>query len=444
MIIHKSIKTLKNFFTEFNLEKIARETNFIKRKRKITAISFFESVFFGFSKNDNCSLDFLRSIFSEKNITLSKSSLHEKMNNSKAVNFMREILEKLCAGFVPTMIDYVGKSCKFTGIKVLDSTEIKLNNKLKMFKNKQNGSRCKLQTFLELHSNAVNYKMTKGNENDQGYKEYLDDVEKDNLIIVDLGYFCLGSFKKISSKGAKFISRFKRDVTVMNLDGKKIAINSLLKNSNNEIDTTVLIGKKEKMECRLVAKKLTGKALKNREAKLKRDAKRRQRRFSKNKKPLEELDLWSIYITNLQEESIDKIHTLYVLRWQIEIFFKLLKSKLSLSYVKYTSEYMAMIAIYAKLIAITIMMILTRSISDVEISLFKAIDYFKDMIKELYSAITNCTLKRCEEFLLKVKRFAKKEQSKKRPSSFANAGFGKSKSSFLIFGYSLNKLKLNC
>lgn len=434
MIIHKTLKTLKNFFTETNLEKIAKKTSFIKRKRKITASSFFESVFFGFFKNDNCSLEFLCSSFRDKNITLAKSSLHEKITNGNAVNFMKKILEQLCTELSPTISGLIGK---FTAVKLLDSTEIKLNDKLENFKNKQNGSRCKLQTLLDLHSNGAIYKITKGNVNDQGYEEYLDHVEKDNLILLDLGYFCLQRFKTIASKGAKFVSRLLRTVTIMDLDGKKIDINKLLKNSNGEVNVTVLVGKKDKLECRLVAQKLAGKALRNRKAKLKRDAKRRGKPLKKK----EELDLWSIYITNLEEETPNEIHTLYVLRWQIELFFKILKSQLSLGYINHSSEYMAMIAIYSKLIAITIMMILIQSINDVEISFYKAMNYFKDMIKELYSAIMDCAVKKCEAFLLKIKRFAKKEQRTKRPSSLTKAGFGKTQSSFWMFGHSLNKLK---
>lgn len=440
MIIDKPLQLLKNFFTESNLEKIARDTSFIKRRRKIAPSSFFEAVLFGVSKKDYCSLDFLRSIFSDKAILLAKSSLHEKITSNKSVDFMRKILEKLCAEFALPTSDYIEAKGKFSGIKVLDSTEIKLNNKLEIFKNKQNGPRCKLQTFLELHTNTVTYKITKGNENDQGYKEYLDNVDKGNLVLFDLGYFCLERFKKIAAQGAKFISRLITNVAVMNLDEKQICMNSLLKNSNGQIDMPVLIGKEEKLRCRLVAKRLTGKALRNRKAKLQRAAKRK----GSSSKKLAELDLWSIYITNLEEETPAKIHTLYVLRWQIELFFKVLKSKLSLGYVEHANEYMAMIVIYAKLIAITIMMILTASISEVEISLYKAIEYFKDMIKELYGAIMNCVMKKYEAFLVKIRRFAKKEQTKKRPSSLTKAGFGKSKPSLLIFGCLLNKSKLNC
>ena len=397
-------------------------------------------MFFGFSKSDYCSLDFLCSIFSEKNLTLSKSSLHEKIKTSAAVDFMRNILERLCAECMPTITEHAGRECKFSAIRVVDSTEIKLSNKLENFKNTQNGPRCKLQTLLDLCNNTVSYKITKGNENDQGYKDYLESVEKDNLIMFDLGYFCLSSLKQISSKEAKFVSRLPKSVRVMELNGKKINLNKRLQNSNGKIDIKVLVGIEAKLECRLVAKKLKGKALKNRKAKLKRDAKRRKRSFSKGERPLEELDLWSIYITNLQKETIDGIHTLYILRWQIELFFKVLKSKLSLRYVKYPNEYMAMIAIYSKLIAMTIMMILTQSIDDIEISFYKSIEFFKYMIKELYSAITSYALKKCEEFLFKVRRFAKKEQRKTRPSSLTKARLYRNQDPCWLFGYSLARL----
>lgn len=434
MIIQRTIELLKNFFSEIELEKIAKETSFIQRNRKITAASFFKAVFFGYSKTEECSLDFLRSILSEQNINVSKSSFHEKIGNNKAVGFMKKILEELCRKFPSGIIEYIQNSCKFTAIKVLDSTEIQLNNKLKEFKNKQNGPRCKLQAFLNPYGSAVSYDITKGNVSDQGYESYLDNVEKNDLILIDLGYFCIERFRLIMSKGAYFITRFKKKTKVMSLEGTKLNMDELLKKSTNKVDIPILLGEKLQLKCRLVAKKLTGNALKKRKQKLKRDAKRRGKPLKKQN----ETDLWSIYITNLEEETMDEIHSLYVLRWQVELFFKILKSKLSLGFIKHQNVNMAMVAIYSKLIAITIMMILVQTFDDIEISLYKVMSYFNDMVQDIFAAITNYNLKKCHAFLEKIKQFARKEQRKKRPSSLTNAGLGKGKAAFFKFENTLD------
>jgi hypothetical protein len=412
MNINDLPQELKKFFSEKKLKKLAKKSNFIIRERKITALTFVKNMMFAGVRDDNTSLEYMVTLFDDDGVSLAKQSLNEKMNE-KGVAFLKTIFERLCQQFMGKK--FLGQDCKFTDVLVVDSSEVKLNKKLVDFKNKQNGPRCKIQATYGLLTNSINCQITKANKNDQSYKNYLDLVKKDNLIMVDLGYFCLENFREIMSKKAFFVSRFLRKTIIMDLEGKDIELHSMLEgsSSNGEIDMQVLVGREKKLLCRFVAQRLSGEALKSRLKKLDCDA----RRAGKRSKASSEIDYWSIYITNLKEETASEIHNLYALRWQVELLFKTLKSKLSMGFIEDNKENKAMIMMYSKLIVLMIGMILIRLIGEVEVSLYKAVDYYKERIKKICIDIIKGKINKVEEFVLKIRNFAQKSKSKNRPSS---------------------------
>lgn len=416
MNIEQIAAELKNFFRGRYLRKLAKDKKFIVRERKISAEAFVETmVFAGFSR-EHVSLQYISSLFADGEIIVSKESINKKISEA-GENFLRAVFENLSKRF--TSAKFFGKASKFTDVVVLDSTEVSLNKRVKDFEGKRNGTRCKIQAIYRLLSNSLSCEITKENQNDQSYKLHLDNVPKGSLTLTDLGYFCINNFAEIEKQGGKFISRFSRTTTLMGTNGKPIDLYELLKNSDGNIDMQVLIGKKTRFRCRLIAKRLEGESLKSRESKLARDA----RRSGKRKKNTTEADYWSVYVTNLEEETVEEVFNLYMLRWQIELFFKILKSKLEMDHIDSPNRHRAMITIYGKLIGLMALMILLRSIDDVEISLYKAISYYKDRIKVIYKSITTGRIEACANFIQKIKKLAKKSTTKKRPSSLEICGF---------------------
>ncbi len=410
MNIDELAAKLKKFFSKSKLRRIGKKSNFIIRERKITALGFLKNIIFSGVRECNSSLEYMSSLFDDDGISLTKQSIARKIND-KGVEFLKIVFEDLCREFMGEK--FLSNKCKFKDVLVLDSSEIKLNKRLLDFKNTRNGPRCKVQAMVGLLTNTLNCEITKANKNDQSYKDYLKDVKKDHLIMFDLGYFCIESFKEIIKKGAHFVSRYLRGTTIMDHNGKDIDLIALLQNSNSDLDMQVLIGRDSKLPCRIVGQKLTGDALKSRLEKLERDAKK----SGKKRTASSEIDFWSIYITDLHAETVSGVHDLYVLRWQIELLFKVLKSKLSMDEIKDNNADKAMIMIYSKLISIMIVMILIRTIQDIEISLYKAIDYYKDRIKSIYIDITNGGIKNLHNLVLRIANFAQKLKTKNRSSS---------------------------
>lgn len=410
MNINEIATKLKKFFDKNRLQQSAKECGFIKRERKITADKFVESIVIAAVRDDASSLPYLSSLFDDSGITVTKQALAKKINE-QAVEFIKEIFESLCENFIDKK--FLGIDSKFTDIVIVDSSEIKLSKKLTEFKSIRNGPRCKGQAIYGLLSNSFSCKITRANKNDQGYKDYLDHVQKNNLVTVDLGYFSLENFRIIMEKEAFFVSRLLKTTKLKDCNGEEFDLFSMLKSGENTIDMKVLVGKTEELPCRLVATKLEGEALEKRLKKIRLDV----RKSGRTRKELSEMDFWSVYITNLQQESVAEMHRLYALRWQIELLFKVLKSKLSMGYIKDNNADKAMLMLYGKLIVLVIAMILTSTINNVEISLYKAIDYYKERIKKAYMSCVKGATKKLEELVLKLQIFALKSKTKKRPSS---------------------------
>ena len=419
-IIQKQVLNLKKFFLPKELLGIAVEAKFISRIRQITPLSFLKSILIASNRDQDSSLEFLVCLLYDHKVNVTRQSLHEKIND-QAVEFIKKLFYSLSEHFMQSQLIGGFLTC-ITDIKLLDSSEVGLAKQLKeIFKGTQNAARCKIQTIYSLLSNCIECKVTAGNKNDQGYKDYLEHVTKGNLVIFDLGYFAIESFEKIKSKSGYFISKLLRGTIVSSNETGPIAIDRLLKETKGDfLDMQVFIGRK-KLECRLVGGKLAGDALKKRQEKLERDKRRNGRQVRQR---LEEIDYWSLYITNLDGKvSVNEIHNLYRLRWQIELLFKVMKSKLSMRAIKDRNKNKALLMIYGKLILLTLALIFLGSYQNTEISLFKAIDYYKEKFELVFDGIIIGNCRGIKKLLAKIEKFAKKSSRKNRPSTKQLCGF---------------------
>lgn len=152
-------------------------------------------------------------------------------------------------------------------------------------------------------------------------------LHKGDLIIRDLGYFVIEAFNQIQSRNAFFLSRFKYNLTIHDLENNELDLLNLLRNKKL-IDMDVRIGKKNKMKCRIVAIRLPVEVVQERVRKARKD---RNKRTNHSKKYYEHLK-YTIFITNVSREiwTPKDIAQAYKARWYIEILFKGWKSNLKL------------------------------------------------------------------------------------------------------------------
>jgi hypothetical protein len=207
--------------------------------------------------------------------------------------------------------------------------------------------------------------------------------------MADLGYFAPGSFKIIQERGAYFLSRYKADTNLYDPDTKeKIDLLALLKDQTF-MTRKFLLGSKAKLEVRIVCQKRTQEQSAYRRRKANRLAKSRGYKSShRNQKLLD----WAIFITNIPSHyvSAEDLASLYRLRWQVELLFKLYKSYGGIDKFHSKKPYRVLCQMYAKLIAMSIFHSLANCLClqrEKEFSPMKAFDHFKIRGIEIFLAL---------------------------------------------------------
>lgn len=155
-------------------------------------------------------------------------------------------------------------------------------------------------------------------------------LQAGDLVIRDLGYWAIKTFRAIIQAKAYILSRYKYGTNCLDVDTKeKIDLLKELKKLDRKgievLDRLVLLGQNEQLPVRLVAVKVPQHVLL---AKVRRAKKDRCQSINHSKEYMELLG-WMIFITNVDPKIWTFKHLMkaYRLRWRIEIIFKCWKSK---------------------------------------------------------------------------------------------------------------------
>lgn len=230
----------------------------------------------------------------------------------------------------------------FGQVLVEDSVCVSLNPSLcEVFRGGRNHTKRKsavarIQLAIELKSLSYARFVLKGyRDNDQKWSsEIVSLLSAGDLVIRDMGYFVLSSFEKIMAKGAFFLSRYKLPTTLYRgKQGEKIELLRSLERARIKgqtvIEMPVWAGARHRLPLRLVAIEVPSEVLETRIRKAKKD---RNPQTNHNQAYFNLLR-WSIFLTNVPSHywTPEQIGHIYGFRWQIEIIFKVWKSKFSLA-----------------------------------------------------------------------------------------------------------------
>ena len=381
--LKKLLKILKELYSIDVINKIASNTNFVKRESKITPEIFLSLCLF--SGEDLCRSTLLQlstRIGSIEDITLSPQALDQRLNK-KAVAFLKSVFQQMLEKQNRILKNDSAVLRKlFKSIKIVDSTTIPLPENLKSTYRGSGGSSsdsaAKIQLEYELFTgNFIQCDVIEGVSNDADYLPTLErGIEPNDLHIKDLGYFKADHFKYIEKCGAYYLSKLKstsaiyekndnpeimsngkvrKDSLYKRIDIKEI-VKPLAEGQTIEL-LDIYIGKTTKFKTRLIVTKLTEECKRKREENFFNIAKK------KKKKNIVKNTFWTsinIYITNISVETMDKeqLHDIYSMRWQIELMFKIWKSIFKIHDVKRVNLERFQCFLYARLTAL----LLTSSI----------------------------------------------------------------------------------
>ncbi len=264
--VEKLSRICKEFFIQ-KANDLSKITGFIKRKRKITGSSFIKILVLGNMVDEHCSIERMCQLLQEDSIDISKQGLDLRFTES-AVAFMKIMYEECLSIFKSNL----RLDCKilqqFNSVKLLDSSQVSLPNSMESiykgcgssYKGRSNKAKSavKLQVvFNYLNQTLDRLDLTEAIRSDQGYRNHLEDIKSNDLLVADLGYFVPHSFQKISETGAYFISRYKSDTNIYDIHtGEKLNLLTLLE-QQIFLEKEVLLGKEIKLPVRIICHKLT-------------------------------------------------------------------------------------------------------------------------------------------------------------------------------------------
>jgi hypothetical protein len=172
--------------------------------------------------------------------------------------------------------------------------------------------------------------------------------------LFDLGYFCVEWMEQLHRQGDFFCCRYKAGTHVYTSPHQSQAL-SLVQRlaqvpaSQTHCQWQVWLGRKQRLPCRLIARRVPEAVAIERRAKHQALCKRKRRALRPER--LELCD-WNLWLTNAPQERLDcsQVEVLYRVRWQIERLFRLWKETLWVDQWSSRKPERILCEIYAKLI----------------------------------------------------------------------------------------------
>jgi len=323
-----------------------KKTGFLIRHAKILPLAFISTLAFGLLGGGDKSLSLLASnMYNWFGILITAQALSKRLSQKSTVNFLKLSFIKILNFQLNNCFKnkYGELLSKFSAIKIEDSTSFQLDEKLKKSFKGTGGaaskSAMKLNTCIDIVTNTITHMdISSGIIADQRISTNLEkSVKKGELLIRDLGYFSIKSIQKMIALGVYFLSRLQKGILLFsNSSEMPLDLYKFLKQktrNDKTIDQDLLISE-DRVPIRLIAIKVPQKVKEQRISKFKK---------TRKKPPSQDYIEWcgySIFVTNIPREwfSAKNIIIIYKIRWQIELFFKVLKQTLCIQIIRTKSK----------------------------------------------------------------------------------------------------------
>jgi hypothetical protein len=392
-------ETFQKIFGE-QIEVLARESGFIKRKVTITGSGFVQALVMAFQGKHPASYSEISQSASSLGMPMSAQGMEQRLNESSA-QFMKSVVEFA----VKEKVSGITRSAfplleKFNGVHLRDSSTISLPVILKeIWKGSGNvngeNAALKIQVSWEYSRGALDgIFLQDGYCQDKTSPYQTMELPAGALHIGDLGYFSLEKLAGDSEKGVFWITRWKFKTTIWDETDHLLDLGEFLSDqTQNQLDLPVQVGGKQQLTCRLLASRVPQEVADQRRQRIKETYRKKGRQPSEK---LLQLAEWTVVLTNVAPSLLSLKETLLLLkvRWQIEILFKLWKEYLLIDEWNSKNPWRILTEIYAKLL--TALLFHWTTLFDFwnypDRSLFKAIKVFQKYITTILFNLNNIDL----------------------------------------------------
>lgn len=385
---------------------MATTSGFKQRSSKISPKKFLDILLYG-SNEENKSLNQCAIEAKTKHqLSISKQGLDQRFN-AQSVLFIKTMFEEQFKTQITRAVSSEVLD-KFNRVLIKDSTRFDI---AEQHKEKYPGSGgCASQAGMSIQyefdlkdGKVTDLNLTSSIDQDStdAFKTK-DKIEKNDLIIRDLGYFVLDVFESVQKSQAFFLSRLEPRVLIYqekNGSTTQLSYKGLYermaeaKQTTMEID--VLIGEKKKLPVRLIVNLLPEEVYNERIRKITKQYQKKGKKISERYK---EYARFNFYITNIPSEtvSLGELMLLYRLRWQIELVFKVWKSIFKIEKIKKMKLERFLSLLYAKLLWILINWEIVMNLKSIfhkefnkTLSMYKSFQTIKENFEKLRNEFIN-------------------------------------------------------
>lgn len=413
---------VKKFFST-SAEKLAKETEFVQRKSKMTGAVFLQTFVFGLVESASASLNDLVEFCEEHfGVSITTQGLNARITAS-TLTFMRKMFPLALVVFRQTVRLPVAVLTQFSAINLTDSTGIELPESLVDEFPGSGGAASaaslKLQVVLDfLTGSFTGLWLTPGITPDQKATQHLAFAAAGSLNLFDLGYFVLDHLKTLADKGAYFLCRLLLSTNLYDEDGHKVDLLGMLRaETRDRFELAFRLGKRVLLPCRVCFFRAPDEVTNRRRQNANKLAAKKGKK--PNKRSLELMG-WTILITNVPASllSLDQVTLFYAIRWQVELLFKLWKSHMKVHRISGYRKERILVELYAKLIGLVLFHFLAMPLRarDIDLSPTKAFKRFVTRSGTFAEALRSC--KRLTSVIshlhAAILKFAKREKRKTR------------------------------
>jgi len=348
---------------EEEVDDIAYETGAVKRKRKIDAATFVQTMIFGFWQDPDLRLSGLAQIGCRREVYVTESAISQRFTPECAMLFLN-IMQRLAEVRLESEKVDIALLKQFSAVIVEDSTSITLPAEVadvwRGCGEEGSTSSAAVKAFVRwdvLHGGLMGPRLTNGRLNDHRSPFGREELPEWSIYIADLGFFAIERLCRLAreKKGKRyFVTRLQSKTNLYTRHGHRIHLAGILPKQVGQVrEVGVILGQKNGLPVRLILVKVPDEVAEERKERIHRTA---QKNGDVPSEEILALAHWTIVITNVARKraTYAEILVLLRLRWQIERLFRLWKEDAKIDEWRTKKPYRILCEFYAKMCAMII------------------------------------------------------------------------------------------
>lgn len=336
--------------------KVAAESGMIKRQRKVNGANLCQTLVLGWLENPDATLAELCATGAATGLEISPQGLDQRFTEETSLFLQRMMEETAVTAFFadPVAIPLLRR---FNGVYLTDSSIVQLPDELQEnwlgFGGRVATSLAalKLQVRIDmLRGKMEGPLLCPGRMHDRAAEALHEPLPQGALHLADLGYWKLAGLAEMSAQGCYWLTRLQVQTKLIDAEGNAWSQADFLRRQSSDwLDMPLKLGARQQLSARLLVVKVPPSVAAERRRRIKEQARSRGQTISRDRLQLAD---WTLLVTNVPASllSLDEALKLARFRWQIELLFKLWKSKGQISNWRTRNPWRILCELYAKLI----------------------------------------------------------------------------------------------